>query len=110
VGCGALRFDAAGIVEIKRVWLAPHARGLGLGGRLLTALEAHARSHGARLARLATNRALTEAIALYRRSGYREVPPFNDEHYADHWFEKPLTPDAWRSCASGRHTLSSWDG
>ena len=41
--------------------------------------------------RLETNRALTEAIALYRRSGYREVAAFNDEPYAHHWFEKRLT-------------------
>ena len=96
VGCGALRFHDAGVVEIKRVWLAPHVRGLGLGGRLLAALESHARSRGARVARLDTNRALTEAIAMYRRSGYREVPPFNDERYAHHWFEKALTPAARR--------------
>jgi hypothetical protein len=40
--------------------------------------------------RLETNAALTEAIGLYRRSGYREVAAFNDEPYADHWFEKRL--------------------
>jgi hypothetical protein len=40
--------------------------------------------------RLETNRALTEAIALYRRSGYVEVDAFNDEAYAHHWFEKRL--------------------
>jgi len=37
-----------------------------------------------------TNRALTEAISLYRAAGYREVPAFNDEAYAHHWFEKSL--------------------
>ncbi|EOD67361.1 hypothetical protein [Amycolatopsis vancoresmycina] len=46
---------------------------------------------GVRTLRLETNRALAEAIALYRAAGYREVTPFNDEHYADHWFEKDLT-------------------
>lgn len=40
--------------------------------------------------RLETNRALTEAIGLYRSAGYREVPAFSDEHYAHHWFEKTL--------------------
>ena len=40
--------------------------------------------------RLETNRELTEAIAMYRRAGYVEVPPFNDEPFADHWFEKRL--------------------
>jgi hypothetical protein len=40
--------------------------------------------------RLETNRALDEAISLYRTAGYQEVAAFNDEHYADHWFEKTL--------------------
>ena len=40
--------------------------------------------------RLESNRALTEAIALYRGFGCREVPAFNDEPYAHHWFEKRL--------------------
>ena len=90
VGCGALRFHHDGIAEIKRVWVASHVRGVGLGGRLLAALESQARARGARIVRLDTNRALTEAIAMYRRSGYVEVAPFNDERYAHHWFEKPL--------------------
>jgi ribosomal protein S18 acetylase RimI-like enzyme len=90
VGCGALRSHDDGVAEIKRLWVAPHVRGVGLGGRLLAELESRARSQGSRVARLDTNRALTEAIAMYRRSGYREVPAFNDERYAHHWFEKPL--------------------
>jgi hypothetical protein len=47
-------------------------------------------STGARVLRLETNRALAEAIALYRSAGYAEVPAFNDETYAHHWFEKRL--------------------
>jgi hypothetical protein len=43
-----------------------------------------------RVLRLETNRALAEAIALYRAAGYREVAAFNDEPYAHHWFEKSL--------------------
>lgn len=39
---------------------------------------------------LETSRTLTQAIALYRGSGYREVPPFNDEPYAHYWFEKEI--------------------
>jgi hypothetical protein len=42
------------------------------------------------MVRLETNRALTEAIALYRRSGYVEVEAFNSEPYAHNWFEKIL--------------------
>jgi ribosomal protein S18 acetylase RimI-like enzyme len=90
VGCGALRFHEDGVAEIKRLWVAPHVRGVGLGGRLLAQLEHRAQEHSARVVRLDTNRALTEAIAMYRRTGYVEVPRFNDERYAHHWFEKPL--------------------
>ena len=74
------------------MWVDPAARGLGLGRRLLQELERQAREHGAQIVRLETNRALTEAISLYQSSGYREVPSFNQEHYADHWFEKTLPP------------------
>jgi DNA-binding MarR family transcriptional regulator/GNAT superfamily N-acetyltransferase len=90
VGCGVLKLQSDVPAYIKRMGVAPAARGLGLGRRLLGALEDHARRHGATVAHLETNRALTEAIALYRSAGWREVPPFNDEPYAHHWFEKRL--------------------
>lgn len=91
VGCGALKFHGDAPTELKRMWIDPTARGLGLGRRLLQELERHARDAGATVVRLETNRALTEAIALYRRAGYVEVEAFNDEPYAHHWFEKRLT-------------------
>ena len=91
IGCGALKFHASAPAELKRMWIAPTARGLGLGRRLLDELERHAREAGATMVRLETNRNLREAIALYRRSGYVEVEPFNGEPYAHHWFEKRLT-------------------
>lgn len=90
IGCGCLRTLAPGIGEIKRLWVAQAARGLGLGRRLLDALEAEARALGMTTLRLDTNKALTEARALYLKSGYREVPPFNDDPYPDYWFEKAL--------------------
>ena len=90
VGCGALKFHEDAIGEIKRMWVAPHARGLGLGRRLLLALEHAAREAGMTVLHLETNRTLTEAIQLYRDSGYQEVAAFNDEPYAHHWFEKRL--------------------
>ncbi len=90
VGCGALRLPPGEPADLKRMWVEPGARGIGLGRRILRELEARAAEAGAPAVRLETNAALTEAIALYRRSGYREVAPFNDEPYADHWFEKPL--------------------
>lgn len=90
VGCGAGRLHADGVAELKRMWVARRSRGLGLGGRILTELERRAAARGATVARLETNHSLTEAIAMYRRAGYREVKAFNDEPYADHWFEKRL--------------------
>lgn len=90
VGCGALKFHDDAPTHLKRMWVAPAVRGLGLGRRLLAELETHAAAHGARVVRLETNRALAEAIALYRSAGYREVAPFNEEPYAHHWFEKAL--------------------
>jgi ribosomal protein S18 acetylase RimI-like enzyme len=90
VGCGAVKFHDDAPAEIKRMWVDPAVRGLGLGRRLLADLEARAAANRARTLRLETNRALDEAIALYRAAGYREVAAFNDEPYADHWFEKTL--------------------
>ena len=90
VGCGALKFHPGAPAELKRMWVAPEARGLGLGRRLLDELERLARDAGVEIVRLETNGTLTEAITLYRRSGYREVDAFNDEPYAHHWFEKRL--------------------
>jgi DNA-binding MarR family transcriptional regulator/GNAT superfamily N-acetyltransferase len=89
-GCGALKVNDAEIGEIKRMWTAPFARGLGVARRVLDMLEAKAAEIGITALRLETNAVLHEAQALYRASGYSEVAPFNDEPYAHHWFEKLL--------------------
>jgi len=94
VGCGGLKFHDGAPAEVKRMWVAPAARGLGLGRRLLAELESHAAAHGVSVLRLETNGTLAEAISLYRSSGYREVAAFSDEPYAHHWFEKTLDPCA----------------
>lgn len=91
VGCVGVKLHPGGIGEIKRLWVAPDTRGMGLGRRLLTAIEDAARDAGSTVTRLDTNRTLTEAIQLYRSAGYVEIPAFNDEPYAHHWFEKRLT-------------------
>jgi DNA-binding MarR family transcriptional regulator/GNAT superfamily N-acetyltransferase len=91
IGCGALKLHGAAPAELKRMWVDPTSRGLGVGRRLLESLEALAREHGATVLHLETNHALTEAIELYRRAGFVEVAPFNDEPYAHHWFAKTLT-------------------
>lgn len=90
VGCGGLKPITHEAAYLKRMWIAPGVRGLGLARRLLAALEENARRIGYSIVRLETNKALVEAQQLYRSSGYREVPAFNDELYADHWFEKRL--------------------
>jgi DNA-binding MarR family transcriptional regulator/GNAT superfamily N-acetyltransferase len=90
VGCGALKLAAGAPAEIKRMWVSPAVRGLGVGRRMLAELEARALEAGASAARLETNGTLTEAITLYRSSGYREVEAFSDEPYAHHWFAKAL--------------------
>jgi DNA-binding MarR family transcriptional regulator/GNAT superfamily N-acetyltransferase len=87
VGCGGLKFHDDEPTELKRMWVADSVRGLGIGRRLLSELESRA---GVGVVRLETNKALTEAISLYRSAGYREVDAFNDEPYAHHWFEKRL--------------------
>jgi len=91
IGCGALKLHGAAPAELKRMWVDPTSRGLGVGRRLLESLEALARENGVRVLHLETNRALREAIELYRKAGFVEVAPFNDEPFANHWFEKTLT-------------------
>ena len=90
VACGAVRTIAPAVGYLKRMWVSEGVRGLGLGRRLLEALEEQARELGMTTLRLETNDALQEAIGLYRSAGFREVPPFNSEPYARHWFEKDL--------------------
>jgi len=94
IGCGAIKFHGEEPAEIKRMWVSDSARGLGIGRRLLNDLEAQGAAHGTSTFRLETNRALQEAINLYRSSGYVEVAPFNDEPYAHHWFEKRIAGPA----------------
>lgn len=90
IGCGGLKVAGDGTGEIKRMWVAPDARGLGVAQRLLDALEVHAQSRALVRVRLDTNRTLVEARALYARNGYQDIPAYNDNPYADHWFEKRL--------------------
>ena len=91
VACGAVKLIGPRVGSLKRMWVASSARGVGLGKRMLEALESEARELGVTTLRLETNRALAEAIGLYRRSGYVEVAPFNTDPYANFWFEKQLT-------------------
>ena len=90
IGCGGLQRLDESTSEIKRMWIHPDWRGLGLGSRLLARLEALAREHGRVRVVLDTNETLAEAIALYERAGYRSIERYNDNPYAQRWFAKDL--------------------
>lgn len=89
VGCVSLRPLEGKIAEVKRLWVAPAARGAGLARRLMTAIEDIARAQGYCSLKLDTNAALPEAIALYKATGWSETAPYT-AFPATHWFVKPL--------------------
>ncbi len=93
-GCGALKTLSPGTGEIMRMWVDRAHRGLGIGKRILDALEEQASALGHDRVRLYTNRALAEAKAMYAGNGYAEIARYNDDPYADHWFEKRLRVSA----------------
>jgi DNA-binding MarR family transcriptional regulator len=80
--------------EIKRMWVDPGWRGAGLGSRLLRHLEDVARGRGRDVVRLDTHGTLDEAIAMYERAGYRRIGRYNDNPYAELFFEKRLVVTA----------------
>lgn len=90
IGCVGLKGNGGEVAEIKRLWVAPSARGLGLAKRLMAAAETIARELSIRLLRLDTNSALAEAQQLYRGTGWTEIERFNDDPYPDTFFEKHL--------------------
>jgi ribosomal protein S18 acetylase RimI-like enzyme len=90
VAIGGVRDLGAPVAEVKSMYVAPAARGCGLGRRLLERLEGIAAAHGCRAVRLDTAFHMTAAIALYRDLGYSEIPAYNDGPNADLWFEREL--------------------
>ncbi len=90
VGCGGVQRIDDGTGEIKRMWIHPDWRGLGLGRRLLDHLEQVALGLGRARVVLDTNGTLTEAIAMYGAAGYVAIERYNDNPYAQHWFAKDL--------------------
>jgi DNA-binding MarR family transcriptional regulator len=91
IGCGVWQRQGDGTAEIRHLWVSGVARGLGLGRRLLTGLELHAAAAGHAVVRLGTHASLTEAIALYRSAGYRQIPAFGSSPYNQLSFEKTIT-------------------
>ena len=95
LACGGVREiepDHGRRMEVKHLYVAPAARGSGIGKRLMNRLEAHARKEGVAWLVLDTNRSLEAATGLYRSRGFLPVAPFNDNPNATDWYAKQLVP------------------
>jgi GNAT superfamily N-acetyltransferase len=90
VACGGVRRLSNEVAEIKRMYVAPPARGRGVARALLARLEVEARALGCRVARLDTGRSMVAALTLYNSVGYGEIPDYNGNPHAGHWMEKAL--------------------
>jgi GNAT superfamily N-acetyltransferase len=90
IACAWLRLLASDTAEVKRMYVAPEARGRGVARALLATLEARARSLGCTRIVLDTASPLVEAARLYLREGYAEIDRYNDNPYAARWFSKAL--------------------
>jgi len=90
VACGGVQQVGPGVGEVKRMWVHPEWRGAGLGSRMLRHLEAEAARLGHRRVVLDTNATLVEAISMYERAGYSPTERYNENPYAQAWFEKVL--------------------
>ena len=90
IGCVGIKGNGEAIAEIKRMWIAPAARGLGLARKLMTFAEDAARTLSITTLRLDTNHRLVEAVSFYQSTGWTEIEPFNDDPFPDLFFEKHL--------------------
>jgi len=91
-GCAALRPLGDGIGEMKRLYVRPSFRSVGLGKHLVDAIIHAARDASYRELRLDTLATMTSAQALYRKIGFVEIPPYNDKHLpGTHFFALDLT-------------------
>lgn len=77
VGCGGIQLFGSEYGELKRMYIRPAFRGLGLARRLIDRLAEHARDQGVTVLRLETGIHQHEAIRLYERMGFRQIPPFD---------------------------------
>ncbi len=84
IGCGAVRIIEPGVAEFKRMYVAPAVRGQGVGRRIVEALEQESRRLGAHRIVLETGPRQPEAIALYARAGFAEIPLYGE--YVDSQF------------------------
>lgn len=86
VGCVALRPLADGCCEMKRLYVSPRGRGLGVGKALVSAIVLEAKRIGYREIRLDTLPSMAEAIALYEKAGFNAIAPYYETPLADTLF------------------------
>jgi GNAT superfamily N-acetyltransferase len=97
VGVGCLKRLGPGVGEIQRMYIQPHARGIGAGRLLVEQLIADAGHLGYTILRLESLKALDAAHTLYRSVGFVEIDPYADNSMKD--YQPPETIDTYRSCA-----------
>lgn len=76
VGCGAIKWYAENVMEVKRMYVVPERRGQGIAAQVLRELEAWAAEGNAERCILETGIRMPEAIALYKKMGYRVIPNY----------------------------------
>lgn len=91
-GCGAIRAWEPGYMEVKRMYTRPAMRGRGIASAILAELEKWAAELGCHSCVLETGNRQPEAIALYKKSGYRQIPNYGKYAGVDNslCFEKKL--------------------
>jgi GNAT superfamily N-acetyltransferase len=97
VGCAGFKRRTATRAEGKRLYVDPGARGAHVARTLLEGLEERARGAGYGTMMLDTGARQPHALALFRSSGYRDIPRYNENPFAAHWLEKPLDPASTKS-------------
>ena len=91
-GCGGVQFFGNEYGEIKRMFVRPQFRGLGLARLMLEHLETYTREHNVRVLRLETGIHQTAAVRLYEKAGFQEISPFGEyvEDPLSRFFEKQI--------------------
>ena len=91
-GCGGVKIFDGDYGEIKRMYIRPQFRGLGLAKQMLEKLTEHTISRGVGLLRLETGIHQVEAIALYEKMGFQSVGPFGEykEDPLSRFYEKKI--------------------
>jgi pimeloyl-ACP methyl ester carboxylesterase/ribosomal protein S18 acetylase RimI-like enzyme len=90
VGCAGLKRLDEHTAEIKRIYVAPEARGAGVARALIAGLEAAARDAGYDTVRLDTGAKQEASVGLFRAAGYQAIPDYNGNPVAAYWFEKRI--------------------